>query len=97
MKKIKKKRIFIGILTSIILILILWGLYKKGRPVHNIEQEFKVADSVSVDTVEIPEEWLSKEFSREMMKGVNGDFTLEQVDSMRKSWAKFDSIEASKR
>ena len=35
----------------------------------------------------------SEEFTMEMMKGVQGDFTLEQVDSMQRSWAEQDSIE----
>lgn len=33
-----------------------------------------------------------EEFTQEMMKGVQGNYTLEQVDSMYKEWAKEDSI-----
>ena len=37
-----------------------------------------------------------EEFEKEMQKGVQGDFTLEQVDSMQKEWTRLDSIESAK-
>lgn len=56
-------------------------------------------ETVPIDTIDVaPDDTTSissdpyigmteEEFIQEMMKGVQGDYTLEQVDSMRRSWS----------
>ena len=63
----------------------------------NSHKEIIVIDvdsaDLPADTLLFPDDRTEEEFTREMMKGVQGDLTLEQLDSMQRSWAEQDSIE----
>ena len=52
--------------------------------------------NISNDTAEYDSLLYNEEFVEEMYKGVQGNFTLEQVDSMQREWARLDSIESAK-
>ena len=96
-KKVFFAGVFAGIILTLIFLFALFWLDEKYHFVTDNDSKIEVLDSVSkLDTIipvlNMPEE----EFEQEMMKGVQGDFTLEQIDSMQKEWARLDSIESQK-
>lgn len=62
--------------------------YNNGVPVLSTDTTFRYDEEL--DCLEIRKE--EREFLLRMYKGVQGDFTLEQVDSMEKVWSSSDSI-----
>ena len=92
-----KKSFFAGIVVGIILTFVfLFTLAWLDERYHIItkEENVKVVDTISDDSTYVnPSLFISEQ---EMMKGVQGNFTLEQVDSMQREWARLDSIESIK-
>ena len=96
-----KKSFFAGVLIGIVFtIAFLIALAWLDERYHILtkEIEIEVVDSIPDDAAFVDPALLmpDEEFTRDMMKGVQGDFTLEQVDSMQRSWARLDSIKAQK-
>jgi len=90
--------IIVGIVLAFMLIIVFAWLDEKYHLVNN-EKIVNVedVDLVLVDTTLLPSINMSdEEFTKEMMGGVQGDFTLEQVDSMQREWARLDSIKSIK-
>lgn len=93
-----KKLFFIGVVVGIvvtIIFLVALAWLDERYLIITKTVEVEVVDCVPDDTTFVDPSLImsDEEFTREMMKGVQGDFTLEQVDSMQRAWAILDSIE----
>ena len=84
------KNIFIfvlGVVATIIIIGIVVQINSFLHPSDKIIMIEEVDSALSpVDTIVFLNKEDEEEFTREMMGGIQGDLTLEQVDSMQKSW-----------
>ena len=85
------KNIFIfvlGVVATIIFIGIVVQINSFLHPSDKIIMIEEVDSTLlPVDTIVLLNKEDEEEFTREMMRGIQGDLTLEQVDSMQKSWA----------
>ena len=90
--------ILVGIVLTFVSLFILFWLDEKYHFITGVQVvDVEEVDSIPVDTTLLPGINISEEeFTKEMMKGVQGDYTLEQVDSMQRSWARLDSIKTQK-
>lgn len=88
--------IAVGIVLTFAFLFVLVWLDERYHFTTDNELEIEVVDSTPEDTIIPVLNMSDEEFIREMMKGVQGDFTWEQVDSMQREWARLDSIEAQK-
>lgn len=90
-----KKAYFLGIVICTIVVVCIHaylGGFKSKDSCISEEPDSLVSDSLFIDTYNT---MTKEEFYKEMMKGVQGDFTLEQIDSMQKIWAILDSMESN--
>lgn len=94
------KNIFIFVLGVVATIIVIGIVVQINSFLHPSDKIIMIEEVDStllpVDTIVFLNKEDDEEFTREMMKGVQGDFTLEQVDSMKREWAKLDSIESQK-
>ncbi len=85
-----KKIILFVLGTTAIVILMTIGVQVNSfltTPAETIEVTDVNNSDLPVDTTVIPDGMGEEEYIKELQKGEQGDYTLEQVDSMRKSWA----------
>lgn len=86
------KKVFIFILAIVVTFIVIAIVVGFNLRFNTLTEAVEIVDvdscSLPVDTITLLDEMPEEEFIREMQKGVQGDFTLEQVDSMQRSWAK---------
>lgn len=93
------KKVYVFILGVIVGMVITFASLYTAMYIGNGQSEAVPIDTIEVlyrdSTCFLPDPYMGmteEEFMKEMTKGVQGDYTLEQVDSMRRSWEQNDSV-----
>lgn len=77
--------LIVGVISIIIIVVIMSKVFTNYSKIIDVTE---VDSTTYIDTVIIPSGITEEEYIKEMMKGYQGDFTLEQIDSMNNSWMK---------